>query len=76
MKVEGSNFNDFKGSFSSLNFLHFFSRPVEYLSAKSSVVTGTSPSMSENEDEGQGVKGVFSKPSGDCIVAPNFCFLS
>ena len=21
-------------------------------------------------------KGVFSKPSGDCIVAPNFCFLS
>ena len=22
------------------------------------------------------VKGVSSKPSGDCIVAPNFCFLS
>ena len=22
------------------------------------------------------LKGVFSKPSGDCIVVPNFCFLS
>ena len=29
----------------------FVFRPVEYLSAKSSVVTGTSPSMSEDEDE-------------------------
>ena len=22
------------------------------------------------------LKGVFSKPSGNCIVVPNFCFLS
>ena len=37
--------------FLSPKFFMFFSRPVEYLSAKSSVVTGTSPSMSEDEDE-------------------------
>ena len=38
-------------STSSGNHLYESFRPVEYLSAKSSIMSGTSPSMSEDEDE-------------------------
>ena len=38
--------------------------------------TGGKRKIEENTKKYSNVKGVFSKFSGNCIVAPNLCFLS
>ena len=49
-------------------------------SSKASVEIRRAPSLSKSSDSGSGktliLKGVFSKPSGNLILGPDFCLLS